>query len=81
MSNTIAVVEAGEACIWSKPQDLPVDADKPLPKLGGLFDGMCNVALCDGSVFRMKKDPDETQLKNLIVPDDGNVLDLNKLKK
>ena len=34
--------------IWTKPADLPFDEKKPLPKLGGMFGGECNVVLCDG---------------------------------
>jgi uncharacterized protein (TIGR03067 family) len=32
------IVEAREPVIWTKPQDLPYDARKPLPKLGRLSD-------------------------------------------
>jgi hypothetical protein len=80
-SNTGFVFEAGEPVIWSKPADLAFDKDKPLPKLGGLFDGECHVAMGDGSVIFLKKEPDEKELKNLIMPDDGNVIDFKKLKK
>jgi hypothetical protein len=60
-SNTGLVFEAGEPVIWTKPADLAYDEKKPLPKLGGLFDGEFHVALCDGSVRRFRKDPDEQQ--------------------
>src|SRR5262249_27686727 len=36
-SNTLGVVEAGEAVPWTKPDELPYDPKAPLPKLGGLF--------------------------------------------
>jgi RNA polymerase sigma factor (sigma-70 family) len=49
-SNTIAIVEAGEAVPWTKPADLSYDAKKPLPKLGGLFQDGFHAALGDGSV-------------------------------
>ena len=80
-SNTGLVFEAGDPVIWTKPADLPFDAKKPLPKLGAHFDGQCHVALCDGSVIRMKKNPDEKELKKFIQPDDGEVIDLDKLTK
>jgi hypothetical protein len=80
-SNTGLVFEAGEPVVWSKPADMLLDAKKDVPKLGGLFDGVCNVGMADGSVLRLKKNPDQAELKNLICPDDGNVLDLDKLKK
>jgi hypothetical protein len=80
-SNTGLVFEAGEPVVWTKPQDIPFDEKKPLPKLGGMFEGVCNVVRCDGSVFRMKKDPDETELKRFIMPADGNVLNADKLEE
>jgi prepilin-type processing-associated H-X9-DG protein len=80
-SNTGMVFEAGEPVIWTKPADLPFDKKKPLPKLGGLFDGECHVAFCDGHVSLLKKDRDEEQLKFLIMPSDGMIIDLKKLEK
>ena len=80
-SNTAMVFEAGEATVWTKPDDLPFDVKKPLPKLGGLFDGMCNVALCDGSVRRIKKDADEKELKKLIGYNDGELNDFTKIEQ
>jgi hypothetical protein len=80
-SNTGMVFEAGEPVIWSKPADLPFDVKKPLPKLGGLFDGEFHVAMCDGSVHLLKKDPDEKELKNFIMPADGNIIDFKKLER
>jgi len=80
-SNTGMVFEAGEPVIWSKPADIPFDEKKPLPKIGGLFDGECNVVLCDGSVKRLRKDADEKQLKLFIMPQDGYVVDFKKLEK
>ena len=44
-SNTGMVFEAGEPVVWTKPADMPFDEKKPLPKLGGLFDGECNVSV------------------------------------
>lgn len=78
-SNTGLVYEAAEPVIWTKPDDLPYDSKKPLPKLGGMFDGEWHVGMGDGSVLRMMKDPDEKELRKLIVPDDGLPIDLNKL--
>ncbi len=52
-SNTIAVVEAGEAVPWTKPDELVYEAGKPLPPLGGLFKDGFNAALMDGAVVFM----------------------------
>ncbi|QJW99516.1 DUF1559 family PulG-like putative transporter [Frigoriglobus tundricola] len=80
-SNTGLVFEAGDPVPWSKPSDLPFNEKIPLPKLGGLFDGELHVGMCDGSVFRVKKDFDAGEMKKLIMPADGNVLDIDKLRK
>ncbi len=80
-ANTALVVEAGKAVVWSKPEDIPFNMKNPLPKLGGLFDGDFHVVLCDGSVMRIKKDFDETEMKHLITPAGGEILDLDKLRK
>lgn len=80
-SNTGFVFEAGEPVIWSKPADLAFDAKKELPKLGGLFNGDFHVGMGDGSVRFLKKDADEQQLKYLIMPADGNIIEFKKLDK
>jgi hypothetical protein len=67
--------------IWTKPDDLPFDANKALPKLGGLFDGEFHVAVCDGSVILVKKDYDADEMKKFITHNGGEVLDIDKLKK
>jgi hypothetical protein len=78
-SNTAMVVEGGEPVVWTKPADIAFDEKKPLPKLGGMFDGDFNVVLCDGSVMRIKKAADPVHLKRLITPADGHVIDLDQL--
>jgi hypothetical protein len=80
-SNTAMVVEAGESVVWTKPSDLPFDEKKQLPKLGGLFDGDFHVGLCDGSVIFVKKDYDAVEMKKLVTPADGLVIDFDKLTK
>ena len=78
-SNTGMIFEAGAATIWTKPDDLVFDAKKPLAKLGGMFEGLSNVAMCDGSVRRLRKDADEKELRKLIGYNDGEVNDFTKL--
>lgn len=73
-SNTILVVEAGTAVPWTKPEDLTYEADKPLPKLGGLFDGSFHAALADGSVHFFMKGTDEKKLRALITRNGGEVI-------
>ncbi|HBI45898.1 MAG TPA: hypothetical protein DDY78_24040 [Planctomycetales bacterium] len=50
LSNTILFVEAKKAVPWSKPDDIPFDAGKLLPKVGGLSNGGFWAVMCDGSV-------------------------------
>jgi hypothetical protein len=79
--NTGLVFEAGEPVVWTKPADLPFDAKKALPKLGGVFDGQCHVLMCDGTILRLKKDRDEQTMKHLVMPNDGQAIDLDGLLK
>jgi hypothetical protein len=79
-SNTVLLVEAGEAVPWTKPADLPYDDKKPLPKFGGLFKEGFHIAMADGYVFFGKKDADETTLRRVITRDDGQVVDTGKLQ-
>lgn len=72
-SNTIMVAEAEEPCIWTKPYDLPFDANKDLPKFGGLFDGEFHVLFGDGSVRRVKADFNAGTLKAMITRNGGEV--------
>jgi hypothetical protein len=75
-SNTILAVEGGEPVIWTKPDDIPFDSTKPVPKLE-LATGVkqISILLADGSVRaidlgRIKGDV----LKLLIQPNDGMVI-------
>jgi hypothetical protein len=81
MSNTVWVVEAGEPVIWTKPDDLPFDAKKDLPKLGGLFDGEFHYLMCDGSVHAARKDFDHLVFKRMVTRADGEVIDTDAVDK
>ena len=81
-SNTIAVFEARTAVPWTKPEDLPFDADaKPeaagadlLKKLGGHFPGGFNALFTDGSVRFIKMSIARQTLRALITRDGGEVI-------
>jgi prepilin-type processing-associated H-X9-DG protein len=73
-SNTLMVVEAGKAVPWTKPEDLPFDAKKPLPTLGGMFEGDFNALFCDGSVHPLTKTADPNMLKAMITVAGGEVI-------
>jgi hypothetical protein len=74
MSNTIMAVEAGpdKAVIWTKPEDLPFDQDKPLAALGQIPAEGFLAAMFDGSVRRLKVD--NAALKAMITPAGGEVV-------
>ena len=76
-SNTILVAEAGRAVPWTKPDDLPYEADRPLPPLGGVFTGESRFSLfgsnrvkgyhavmADGSVRFLTSATGEATLRN-----------------
>ncbi len=65
-SNTLMVVEAKRSIPWTKPEDIPYDANKPLPKLGGFSKEGFNAAFADGSVRFISQMIDENVLRALI---------------
>jgi prepilin-type processing-associated H-X9-DG protein len=78
MSNTIAVVEAAEPVIWTKPDDImlpgkgvPKDLKK---KFGGLYPGGFNVLMWDGSVRFVRDTVSDRTLGLLLDPRDGQVI-------
>jgi hypothetical protein len=74
-SNTLMILEAGEAVPWTKPQDMPYDPDRPLPMLGGIFHEGFQAAFADGRTGRYfpRNIPPET-LRALITPQGGEVV-------
>ena len=77
-SNTIAVIEAAEPVIWTKPDDVMLPG-KELPKdlkkkFGGLFPGGFNVAMWDGSVRFISDSISDQTLGNALNPKDGMTL-------
>jgi prepilin-type processing-associated H-X9-DG protein len=76
-SNTILVIEAGVTTAWTKPLDLPFDAQKPLPGRGGLF-GDFHILFCDGHVQLCNRTTAEKALKCAINPENSEVFDLSK---
>jgi hypothetical protein len=73
-SNTLMIVEAAEAVPWTKPDDLPYDAKKPIPKLGGAVPGRFFAVFADGSVRSLSTKLDEVVLRALITPKGGEVV-------
>jgi hypothetical protein len=80
-SNTIGIIEAGDAVPWTKPDELEYHPDRPLPPLGGIFHGNSwldrqrdkrdgfHVGMMDGSVRWIERNLDENELRALILRD------------
>lgn len=80
MSNTIAIVEAGEAVPWTKPEsDIPYESEKPLPALGGDVDGAFHALMWDGSVLNVKRNFDVPTFKSAITPSGGESIVIKTL--
>ena len=72
-SQTIMIVEAAKPVPWTKPEDIPFDEGKLLPKVGGLFDHIFHVAMCDGSVRTVSTSVKEATLRAAITINGGEV--------
>jgi RNA polymerase sigma factor (sigma-70 family) len=79
-SQTVAIIEAADAVPWTKPADLPYDAAKPLPGLGGLFPAGINAAFADGSVHWLRRNFDPEHMRRAITRSDGDIVDLQRLE-
>lgn len=75
-TNTIMVVEADadRAVIWTKPDDLEIDAEKPRDGLGGLRPGGFLAVFADGHTSFLQNALDAATLLNLFNPRDGQVV-------
>ncbi len=79
-SNTIMIVEANadQAVIWTKPDDLPIDLEKPLAGLGKARGNNLLAAFCDGSVRVISGSIDPKTLAALLTMNGGEVVDPNR---
>lgn len=78
-SSTLMFVEAKRDIPWTKPEDIPYDNDKPLPKLGGHYAEGFIAAFCDGSVRFILQNVDPMLLRSIITRDGGELVDTSKL--
>ena len=77
--STIMAVEGAEPVPWTKPQDLPYDREKPLPKVGGQFEDGFYAALADGAALFISKKVDAETLRALITRNGGEPIDFEKI--
>jgi hypothetical protein len=71
-SETILIVEAGDAVPWTKPEELIYDPRQTLPSLGGISKDGFRAALADGSVHIVKRNTSERTLRALITRNGGD---------
>jgi Protein of unknown function (DUF1559) len=76
---TVMIVEAAQPVPWTKPEDVPYDKARPLPKLGGQFDDGVYVAFADGSARFLSRGVDSDTLHALITRGDGRVITFDQL--
>jgi len=76
ISNTLLVVDAGEAVEWTKPDDLDFALGRPRPAFGGAYPNLpfVLVLMADGTVQQMRKDVPDDTLRKLIDRKDGGVI-------
>jgi RNA polymerase sigma factor (sigma-70 family) len=72
-SNTLFALEAGDAVPWTKPADLPFDADKDLPTPVGPYTDALHAVTADGFPWRLKADMDPTIWKQFTTRSGGEV--------
>jgi Protein of unknown function (DUF1559) len=64
---TLMIVEAAHPVPWTKPEDVPYDEAKPLPKLGGQFEDGFYVGCADGSARFVSRKIAPERLRALII--------------
>ncbi len=78
-SNTLLIVEAARPVPWTKPEDLPYDPKRPLPRLGLMFPGEFLFTTADGATYRGRRRFPERVMRFAITRDDGMALDFDSL--
>jgi hypothetical protein len=77
-SKTGLVFEANKSIEWTKPDDMPFDPKVKWPHLGHLKGDSFLITMADVSVRWLPRKLDKTTLEHLIMPNDGNVIDLEE---
>lgn len=78
LSKTLFIVEAKRDVPWTKPEDIPFDPSKPLPKLSGHNQAGNIIGMGDGAVRFLSNDIDAETVKNLITPAGSETVDFNE---
>jgi hypothetical protein len=72
---TLFIVEAGESVPWTKPDELPFEPEKPLPRLGGHFSWGIQALMGDGRVVTIPANTPQAKLKGWINRQSGLLKD------
>ena len=79
-ASTLALVEATDPIIWTKPGDIPFGQKEKFPTLGGQIEGEFYALFFDGHVERLRDDIDAKDLKALVTTSSGESVDVKKLR-
>jgi hypothetical protein len=71
LSNTAMIVDAADAVIWTKPDDIEFDLTMPIEKLLRFTNDATSVAFGDGSVHSLKRGLGDKTWRLLIQKADG----------
>jgi hypothetical protein len=83
-ASTAFIVDAGpeKAVPWTKPEDLPLDREDPIRAIGSSqFGEVFLVAMVDAGVRSVPCKIAPEQLRNLLLRNDGQILDLDAKRK
>ncbi len=80
-SNTLLVVEVSleKSVIWTKPQDVEIDLEKPLASIINEMSAGFHACLADGAARFIPKSIDPKILRALLTIDGGEIIDFDKL--
>ncbi len=81
VSTMLAVVISDEHAVeWTRPVDWSFDSKRPRKGLGIKDGTKLKIVTADGAVHLIRSDIAEEQLRNLVNPQDGNILRVENLK-
>jgi serine/threonine protein kinase len=80
-ANTFLIVEAWKPVPWTKPEDISYGADRPLPKLGGMYRDGFHASAADGSIHFIPRDTPESTIRALITHQGAEIVEWPDLKR
>jgi hypothetical protein len=81
VSTMLAVVAGDDHAVeWTRPVDWKFDSEKPWQGLGVKKGEKLKIVTADGAGHRIRDDIDDVQLRNLVNPQDGDIVRMDDLK-